>query len=241
MQIVIDIETIPDQSVDAVSKIAEKLTVKAPSSYNKPDFIRDLKLGDEGKYKNVAELKDLWVKELGESKKTEQATEQWLKTSFDGGRGQIICICIEFVATGEKLSFAVSDAISERDMLVRFWHEIEERSKAAFFIAHNAKFDLPFLAKRCVINRVKPPFIFNGNGRHGNSHYCTMEEWAGFGQRISLNNLADILGEGSKTEDMDGSQVWPEYQKGNINKIVSYCVDDVELTAKVYKRLAFLE
>jgi len=240
MQIVIDIETIPDQDPKAVERIAETLTVKAPSNYNKPDFIRDLKLGDEGKYKNVAELKELWVQELGESKKTEQATEHWLKTSFDGGRGQIICICIKIVDTGECLSFAVSDEVSEKDMLVRFWHDIEVRGKAVFFIAHNAKFDLPFLSKRCVINRVKPPFNFNPHGRNGSDHYCTSESWAGFGQRISLNNLAAILGEGSKTEGMDGSQVWPEYQKGNIDKIVSYCVDDVDLTTKVYKRLAYL-
>jgi predicted PolB exonuclease-like 3'-5' exonuclease len=235
MQIVIDIETIPDQTKDAVKKIAETLTVKAPSSYNKPDFIKDLNL-DQSKYKSVSELRELWVQELGEPKKIEQAKEQWLKTSFDGGRGQIACIVIKIIDEDLTIEFSGD----EKNILTQFWNTVNEKTELPFFIAHNAKFDLPFLWHRSVVNNVKSAPKFNPHGRHGNNHFCTMEAWAGFGGRISLNNLADILGEGSKTDGMDGSQVWPEYQAGNIDKIVSYCVDDVELTSRVYKRLRFM-
>ena len=235
MQIVIDIETIPDQTHGAVEKIAETLTVKAPD-LTKPKLIEALNLGTDGKFKTVPELKEMWIEEFGASAKLEQANAKWLKTSFDGGRGQIACICIELIDTGETFEFAGDEALS----LKGFWTVIMKQTELPFFIAHNAKFDLPFLWHRSVINNVKPGVQFNPHGRHNQSHFCTMEAWAGFGGRISLNNLADILGEGSKTEGMDGSQVWPEYQKGNIDKIVSYCVDDVELTARVYKRLRFM-
>jgi hypothetical protein len=66
-----------------------------------------------------------------------------------------------------------------------------------------------------------------------------MIEWAGFGNRISMDNLAKALGVKGKTVDMDGSQVWPEFEKGNIDKIANYCVDDVECTREIYNRLTF--
>ena len=56
---------------------------------------------------------------------------------------------------------------------------------------------------RYSVNNIKPAPKFNPHGRHGNNHFCTMEAWAGFGGRISLNNLADILGEGSKSNSVE--------------------------------------
>ena len=239
MQITIDIETIPDQTPGAVEKIAETLTVKAPD-LTKPKLIDALNLGADGKFKTVPELKEMWVEEFGVAATLEQANAKWLKTSFDGGRGQIACICIDIIDEGELINIAAYNSNDENDLLNRFWDVIQNATELPYFIAHNAKFDLPFLWHRSVINGVNPGVTFNPHGRHGSNHFCTMEAWAGFGQRISLNNLADILGEGSKTEGMDGSQVWPEYQKGNIDKIVGYCADDVALTSRIYKRLKFM-
>jgi len=236
MQIVIDIETIPDQTPGAVEKIAETLTVKAPD-LTKPKLIEALNLGGDGKFKTVPELKEMWVEEFGVAAKLEQANAKWLKTSFDGGRGQIACICMDFIDDDSTFEIANED---ERELLGGFWAVIRRRTELPYFIAHNAKFDLPFLWHRSVINGANPGVTFNPHGRHGSNHFCTMEAWAGFNGRISLNNLADILGEGSKTEGMDGSQVWPEYQKGNIDKIVGYCADDVALTSRIYKRLKFM-
>ena len=54
-----------------------------------------------------------------------------------------------------------------------------------------------------------------------------------------MDNLAKAIGVSGKTEGMDGSQVWPEYQKGNIDKIMDYCADDVLCTKYIYKRLTF--
>ena len=198
--IAVDIETIPDQSASAIAKIAENLTVKAPD-LTKPKLIELVTGGD--KFKSVAELKEMWIAEHGENAKIEQAKAKWLKTSFDGGYGQICCICVD----DDGVERTYTDESGEAAMLADFWSDLS--TLEPFFIAHNAKFDIPFLYHRSVINQVQPPIYFKPHGRHDNHHYCTMEGWAGFNGKISLNNLAKILGLGQKTEGMDGSQVWP--------------------------------
>ena len=58
MTIIVDIETIPDQSKGIIEKIAETLTVKAPD-LTKPKLIELVEGGD--KFKSVAELKEMWL------------------------------------------------------------------------------------------------------------------------------------------------------------------------------------
>ena len=214
MNIVIDIETIPDQSPAAKQEIAE--TIKHPAQMKKQETINDWHYGN-GKY-------------AGEKDKA--IDEKYLKTSFDGGYGEIICICVDI--DGDKGIF--SNKKGEQNMLIDFWDAIETATPAPYFIAHNAKFDLPFLWHRSIVNSVSTKG-FSPHGRHNSNHYCTMEAWAGFNGKIGLDRLAKILGFPGKTEGMDGSQVWPEYQKGNLNKIIDYCMDDVQLTKHIFERM----
>ena len=232
MNIVIDIETIPDQSENAIQEIMKDLKVKSPD-LTKPKLIDALELGADGKFKTVPELKELWIERFGDDAKYEQAEAKWLKTSFDGGYGEIICICCDI--DGSLGIFANKNG--EKKMLEDFWFAVSEYTQAPYFVAHNAKFDIPFLWHRSVINGVVTPKHFKAHGRHDSNYYCTMEAWSGFNGKIKLDSLAKILNLGSKTEGMDGSQVWPEYRKGNINKIVDYCVDDVKLTRAIFDRM----
>lgn len=231
MNVFIDIETIPDQTVGAVASIAENLEVKAPG-LTKPKLIEALDLGEQGKYKTVDELKELWVAEFAESEKENQATEQWLKTSFDGGKGQLCCVGI---ARGDDPVITLTG--SEKQMLESINVLLKEYPSVTF-VAHNKKFDLPFLFKRFVINGVEPQFSFDA---YAKKHICTMELWEGFGGRISLDNLAKQLGLGGKYEGMDGSQVWPEFKVGNIDKIAEYCADDVRLLREIYNKINFIK
>jgi hypothetical protein len=232
MEIVVDIETIPDQTPGAVDKIAEDLVVKAPD-LTKPKLIEALDLGADGKYKTVPELKEMWLEEFGKDAKLKQAKDKWLKTSFDGGYGEICCIGISGMIFTTKGS-------DERSMLTQFWESVDASlsGRFPFFIAHNAKFDLPFIYHRSVINGVKPVRGFNPHGRHDQDHYCTMEGWAGFNGKIGLDRLAKILGITGK-EGMSGADVWPEYEKGNLAGIAEYCQDDVRITSEIYNKLKF--
>jgi hypothetical protein len=243
MNITMDLETLPDQTPDALDRIIETITVKAPD-LTKPKLIDALGLCQKNdKFKTVAELKDNWIEEFGVKAKTEQATEKWLKTSFDGAKGQICCIGAAHEG-GKPVSFVGA----EIDILNKFneWVNSIKAVRAVEsaippnFIGHNIiKFDLPFLHKRMVINGVKPKFKLIPHARHGLTAFDTMVEWCGFSERISMDNLAAALGLKGKTEEMDGSQVWPEYQKGNIEKIASYCIDDVICTRDIYNKLTF--
>jgi DNA polymerase elongation subunit (family B) len=243
MNITIDLETIPDQSPNALEKIMDTIKVKAPD-LTKPKLIDALGLCQKNdKFKTVAELKEFWIELHGEQAKREQANEQWLKTSFDGTKGQICCIGLAH-EDGEPVSFVGAEV----DILNQFneWvYNIKavrsvESAIPPNFIGHNLiKFDLPFLHKRMVINGVKPKFKLIPHARHGLTAFDTMVEWCGFGNRISMDNLAEALGLKGKTEGMDGSQVWPEYQKGNIDKIANYCIDDVICTRNIYNKLTF--
>ena len=68
MNIVFDIETIPCQWPGILAEFAAD--VKAPATHKKPETIA------------------AWLAENRES----EAESAWLKTSFDGGMGQIVCL-----------------------------------------------------------------------------------------------------------------------------------------------------
>lgn len=241
MLIYLDIETIPDQAPGALNKIMEAIEVKAPSLL-KPKLIDALGLCQKAdKFKSVDELKELWLDKFTETEKTMQAESKWLKTSFDGSYGAICCICLAF-DDGRiiKLTGAEKEILNCLNGIIEYDNPHKSIVPTPYFIGHNIKgFDLPFLYKRFVINSIKPSFKIILDGRHGKDFFCTMQGWAGYGKTISMDNLANILGIKGKTDGMDGSQVWPEFQKGNINKIANYCADDVECTREIYKRITF--
>jgi 3'-5' exonuclease len=240
MKVYLDLETIPDQTPNAVQLIADELTVKAPD-LTKPKLIDALDLDPaQGKFKTVPELKEMWLEKFGESAKMDQAEEKWLKTSFDGGRGEICCIGVSISGKTQILVDEEKPMLIQLNNLILGNCDYARVKPDVEFVAHNAKFDLPFLHKRFVINKVKPQFKTNWHGRHGQHHFCTMEEWAGFGGRISQDNLCEILGLPTKP-GMTGADVWPEYQKGNIEKIAEYCKYDVETVIELHKRLTFGE
>jgi hypothetical protein len=235
----IDIETIPDQSPDAITCIQNEIVVKAPN-ITKPNLITELGLGDQGKDKTIPELKELWLERFSEEAKKGQATEEWLKTSFDGSKGEICCIGI-----GTNLDNVECFTGDEQSILnsLNAWIDRLKRPAGTMlqieFAAHNKSFDLPFVHKRLIINKINPLFLFKPHSRHRAGSFCTMEEWAGFGGKVSLDKLCGYLGIKGKLEGMDGSKVWPEYQAGNINKIAEYCADDVRCLIEVYNRLIF--
>jgi len=148
MNIVIDIETIPDQSPTAKQEITE--TIKHPAQMKKAETIDDWHKGN-GKY-------------AGEKDKAIE--EKYLKTSFDGGYGQIVCICVDI----DGAEWSVQTKGSEGKLLTDFWSIINAETPSPFFIAHNAKFDLPFLWHRSIVNGVPPRHLLKPYGRHGSDY-----------------------------------------------------------------------
>lgn len=131
--------------------------------------------------------------------------------------------------------------VDEARTLRCFWSLIGEiRAGKDLLIGHNIlDFDLPFLYKRSIINRVKPPSI-SFRRYQKNPIYDTMWEWSLWAHRISLNDVCEAIGvQSSKTGDIDGSQIYNYYSAGRHEEIGLYCMRDVECTREVYYCINF--
>lgn len=233
MNVFTDIETIPGQHPSIRAAIAAdiealKADVSAP-----------------GNYKDTAKIAEYIATRRAEL--DAQAEEMWCKTSFDGTRGEIICI-----------SWAVDEAPvqnvfrqpgdSEADMLRQFFDKVhgaiaDSHGRRPCFVGHNVKdFDLRFIYQRSVILKVRPPFPLPHDARGNNEMmFDTMLAWAGWGNRISLDSLCTALSVGGKTDGVTGKDVWPMVQAGRIREVADYCNQDVECVRNVYRRLTFSE
>ena len=63
-------------------------------------------------------------------------------------------------------------------------------------------------------------------------------QWAGVGNRVSLDKLCKALGLPGKGE-IDGSKVWDYVRDGRIAEVADYCADDVRKVWAVYRRMTF--
>lgn len=161
-------------------------------------------------------------------------------TSFEGTFGRICCIgIIKEGASGIIQKEVLSG--TEKEILQKFWQSAQDVHR---FIGHNIwGFDLPFIYKRSIINRVKPRTDISFARYRNTPIYDTQQEWElwNFGKGQKLDTLAKVLGLPSSKEDMDGSMVWQYYQDGRMDEICKYCMRDVELTRQVYYRMTFEE
>lgn len=210
MNVYIDIETIPCQTMKPEDF---KDKVKVPANYKKPETI--------------------------EQYRTDNAEDAWRKTSFDGAYGQICTIAFA-VNDGDIISF--NDDNGEKQLLENAFSLINElvKGQTIFFIGHYiGGFDLKFLFHRAVISQVDPKINLPFNGRHGSQFFDNMYAWAGFGNRISQDDLCKALSIEGKPSNIDGSKVWDYYKEGRIDEIEEYNRDDVDKARQIYKRLNF--
>jgi len=242
MNVYLDIETIPDQSKDAIEKIAKTLTIKCPHS-TKDQIGKDLRMPAEDiKFTSKADLEARWLKEFSKKHAAVQAEESWRKTSFDGGAGEIISIAW---AVGDSSVSTVSRSLddSESELIRRFHSQVIEdlNGRPPFFIGHNIKFDLKFLFRRCIILGVAAPHPYAFNGRHEKDYFDNSQAWCEFKEYISQDNLAKILGLKGKSDEIDGSKVWDFVKAGKVNDVALYNADDVIQLRQIYKKLTFSE
>jgi len=125
------------------------------------------------------------------------------------------------------------------NMLTRF----AEHHPQFRFCGHNIKeFDIPYLCRRMVINRIQLPDCMQLSGKKPweVTHLDTMELWK-FGDNknyTTLALLAQVLGIPSPKNDIDGSMVAGVYYNDkDLPRIAKYCMQDVYTTAKVFLRM----
>lgn len=107
-------------------------------------------------------------------------------------------------------------------------------------VGHNlAFFDAPIIYHRAIKYGLKNLFSVFNFKRYDPRIKDTQQMFAGtdYKNHYSMNNIAEFLEIGGKTEGMDGSKVHDEYLAGNIDKICDYCRDDVELLRNLFWKL----
>jgi predicted PolB exonuclease-like 3'-5' exonuclease len=212
-----DIETIPAQ--DPAIRQELRAAVTAPAKYSNPESIAE------------------WLAK----NRDKEGDAAWLKTSFDGGVGQ--CVCIGFAFGNANLHcYSVSDLSreSETKMLQDFFCALTDAGHIQL-VGHNiAGFDIPFLWKRAMVLNVRPPFNFPRNPKPWSDAICdTMTLWdsqlkAG-GSMDRLCRLFGLAGKG----DFGGADVWPAIERGEFERVAEYCRQDVERTRALHRRMTF--
>lgn len=228
----LDIETIPEQGAGAIDRA--KSRVKVPGNYSKQETI------------------DAYV--------AENTRKEWLRTSLDPNYGHIVAIGVTVrhgpdtersnryapvnVFTAGALSGKNAKAFDfvafERKLLVHFWGHLSAQVLGSpLFVNHYlTTFDMPFLIKRSIINRVRVPFDIPINPKlWANDMFDTRVEWTGDrNTHIKLDALARVLrvGDPEKYNEHEGSDVWGLVESGNIKELGKYCRRDVELVRDMY-------
>lgn len=222
MNIFVDIETIPSQDPRVKADIAA--SIKPPATYKKTESIAE------------------WLAE----NRDKEAEAEWLKTSFDGGAGQIVVIGWAIEDTGPQ-SVQVEDTWphSEVQMLRSFFAKLTSLHSTSgtrpVLIGHNhVGFDIPFIWKRAMVHNIKPPLWFPRNPKPWSDGIVdTMTLWDSQ-QRAggSMDRLCRILGIPGK-DGMSGADVWPAVRDGRIDDVAEYCRGDVDRTRAMYRRMVF--
>lgn len=172
--------------------------------------------------------------------------------ALNGDCGRVLCIgliaeCGGRVTAQKLFGYDKPTKNLLRDeglMLSEFWQILNDfNPDRDIIVGHNIfDFDLLFLYKRSIINRVRPTLDLSFARYRAQPVYDTMREWEKWGRKsIGLGRLADALGlESSKTAGIDGSKVYDYLRAGRHHEIAEYCFRDVVLTRQIYYRMNFM-
>lgn len=162
--------------------------------------------------------------------------------------GKIICIGVGSLhREGNDLKLRVTSyhGDNEYDLLTRFVDLMHKHygTDEHWLCGHNGKeFDFPWIARRCVINRIALPKLLDIAGLKPweVGHLDTMNLWS-FGDRKAYTSLAlltHILGIPTPKDDITGADVARVYYKDkDLERIATYCKKDVVATTQLFLRL----
>lgn len=195
-----------------------------------------------------AEMKALWELKTQYQRKGEFTPDEFYdRAGIWAEFGKIVCISAGyFTFKGDIRHFRVTSFFGdEKQILIDFSNLLNNHFNQPQHVlcGHNAKeFDIPFIARRMIINQVVIPNKLDLFGKKPWEvpHLDTLELWK-FGDYkhfTSLKLLTKVLGIPSSKGDIDGSQVGHVfYVEKDIDRIVTYCEKDTIAVAQVFLRL----
>ena len=193
------------------------------------------------------EMKQLWEQKTQYQRKDDFSPEDFYdRAGIWAEFGKIVCISAGFfINKGDIRNFRVTSFFgTEKKILTDFSNLLDNHFNQPqhALCGHNAKeFDIPFIARRMIINQIAIPQKLNLFGKKPweISHLDTLELWkfGDFKNFTSLKLLTKILGIPSPKGDIDGSQVANVYYiEKDIDRIINYCEKDVIAVAQIFLR-----
>ena len=194
------------------------------------------------------DMRLLWEQKTQYQRKDEVSGEAFYERAGIWAEfGKIITISVGyFVNKADIRNFRVTSFWGdEKKILNDFSNLLNSHFNGAqhLLCGHNAKeFDIPFIARRMIINGIALPSKLNLFGKKPWEvpHLDTLELWK-FGDYkhfTSLKLLTKVLGVPSPKDDIDGSEVARVfYEEKDIDRIITYCEKDVIAVAQIFLRL----
>jgi len=194
------------------------------------------------------EMQSLWEQKTLYQRKDDFTSEEFYERAGIWAEfGKIVCISVGyFTIKGDIRNFRVTSFIGDEKKILKDFNNLLNSHFSQpqhVLCGHNAKeFDIPFLARRMIINQIPIPDKLNLFGKKPweIAHLDTLELWK-FGDYkhfTSLKLLCKVLGIPSPKGDIDGSQVGHVfYIDRDIDRIVTYCEKDTIAVAQIFLRL----
>ncbi|MEI8060212.1 MAG: ribonuclease H-like domain-containing protein [Ferruginibacter sp.] len=199
-------------------------------------------------------LDDIW-KKLWEEKTQRSLPDFTSAAEFYPQRAGVMAefakiVCIStgfFVKQGTAVQFRIKSFYGDDEKIllqnfVATLNKIETKNNKWCFAGHNIKeFDIPFICRRLLINRLNiPAYLDFQNMKPWDTNIIDTFQYWRFGDYknfTSLKLLAAALGVPSPKDDIDGSMVAVVYwEEKNITRIATYCEKDVRTTANIILR-----
>ncbi|MCS6818360.1 MAG: 3'-5' exonuclease [Chitinophagales bacterium] len=156
--------------------------------------------------------------------------------------GKIICISAGYFSKslehGLRFRLKSFHGHNEKELLEQFCESVNKK-KDVVFAGHNIKeFDIPYLCRRMMIQRVPLPAALDFSGRKPWEvpSLDTLHLWrfGDYKSYTSLKLLAAVMNIPSPKEDIDGKDVARVYwHENDLQRIVRYCQRDVVTVARL--------
>ncbi|WP_297518529.1 3'-5' exonuclease [Flavobacterium sp.] len=193
------------------------------------------------------EMQVLWEQKTQYQRRDEFSPEAFYdRAGIWAEFGKIVCISAGYFQIKSDIrNFRVTSFFGEeKELLQAFNNLLNNHFGGPQYVlcGHNSKeFDIPFIARRMIINGVSLPSKLNLFGKKPWEipHLDTMELWkfGDYKHYTALKLLTKILGISTSKDDIDGSQVGEVfYKEKDIDRIVTYCEKDVVAVAQVLLR-----
>lgn len=228
----IDIETIP-------SDTPPNMTELEPVDYLVSQGSHPKNLKDQTKidlwYVNKQEQLEQKYKDdkiANEAKQKEQHAKQALN-SMEG-----VIFCVSIAIENDPVETFTGDEVVILDSLNGFLNGFKNNGYVSHvFVGHNIYFDLGFLYHKSILHKSPLRHILPKAKDRG-MVIDTQKEWnlGQYGKYTKLADIAKFLGI-EQRDEIDGSQVWDAYKRGNFEQIISHCESDVEVVRAINKLL----